>query len=790
VALALAAASGPPGRGADNVAGNLINFDNDGYWSWYMDERSVVDVANGKLLIGSVSGSLVRYPTGRPTGSVDVVTFDLATANRTRSQLSDIDEDDHNAPGIFILPDGRYIAMYSNHGNASMGDYLSRYRISANQGATWSPEQSFNWQTVTGWNTAPNANNRVSYHNLYYLAGDNDGAGRLYNFSRGTHQSANALTFNPTSNVWTWGGQLTESATGGYSTGYVKYASNNQDKIYFISTETHPRNYNNNIYAGYISDGTSYDMNGNVVDANLFNNDDTGGAGSVPDITSFTRIFQADPAGPTDAPVHSRAWTVDLNLGPDGNPYGLFTTRWKDDDPLGNGGGPYGENFEKDNNGFYHHTLWYAKYDGADWHVRPVARLGQMMYLAEEDYTGLGAIDPRDPNTIYVSTPLDPRIHGGDPPLTPGGPSATPSPTDYSWNPTYQVQDGPHEIYKGVTADHGQTWTWTPVTQNSAVDNFRPIIPTWDANNTAVVWFRGTYTTAHNADTAVVGIIDRANERLAPIHYVDASTGNTTRASGTGDWDSGPGASEAGASATDNLWHWRTGTGNGDDVLASGATNTTTTENAPTLKTTLSGLADGVYDVFAFFWANPAQDWRLQAGFAANDLSLFRDNGAQQAELVHFDPADPAVALTGASSSALYRAYVGRREVIGGAAIDVFIDDFVTSTGAGGVAGANRTWYDGLGYALVTTSTPGDFDGDGVVDGDDLVQWQGDFGVNGDSDADGDGDSDGADFLVWQRNRIPASPAASANTTVPEPRAALLALAATILGWRVRGQIA
>src|SRR5262249_27045860 len=46
---------------------------------------------------------------------------------------------------------------------------------------------------------------------------------------------------------------------------------------------------------------------------------------------------------------------------------------------------------------------------------------------------------------------------------------------------------------------------------------------------------------------------------------------------------------------------------------------------------------------------------------------------------------------------------------------------------------------------------PGDFDEDGDVDHDDLVQWRGDFGANGDSDADEDGDSDGADFLIWQR---------------------------------------
>ena len=355
------AAYGSTAVAADNVAGNLINFDNDGFWSWYMDERVIVDPTNGKILIGSNSTSPVRYPTGRPTGSVDVFTYDIATGDRSKFQLSDIAEDDHNAPGLIILPNGKYLAMYSNHGNTGMGDYLSRYRISVNphDSSSWTAETSFDWQTVTGWNTAPNANNRVSYHNLYYLSADDNNNGRLYNFSRGTHQSANALIFNEGTNTWSWGGQLTESATGGYSTGYVKYASNEVDRIYFVSTETHPRNFNNSIYAGYISDGQTYDMDGNLVDANLFDNDDTGGAGAVPDISQFTKIFQADPDDPGDTPLYSSAWTVDLNVGPDGNPYGLFTARWKDDDPLGNGS-PYGDN-EKDNNGFYHHTLFYAQ---------------------------------------------------------------------------------------------------------------------------------------------------------------------------------------------------------------------------------------------------------------------------------------------------------------------------------------------------------------------------------------------------------------------------------------------
>jgi hypothetical protein len=72
---------------------------------------------------------------------------------------------------------------------------------------------------------------------------------------------------------------------------------------------------------------------------------------------------------------------------------------------------------------------------------------------------------------------------------------------------------------------------------------------------------------------------------------------------------------------------------------------------------------------------------------------------------------------------------------------------------------------------------PADFDEDDDVDGDDLAQWQGDFGANGLSDADDDGDSDGADFLAWQRQLGSGSAGASSSqAAVPEPGGVALAL--------------
>jgi hypothetical protein len=86
-------------------------------------------------------------------------------------------------------------------------------------------------------------------------------------------------------------------------------------------------------------------------------------------------------------------------------------------------------------------------------------------------------------------------------------------------------------------------------------------------------------------------------------------------------------------------------------------------------------------------------------------------------------------------------------------------------------------------------SVPGDFTGDGNVDGDDFAIWQMNFPTHelaelGDGDADGDGDVDGADFVVWQTN-FDGGPESS---PVPEPTGIMLACCGFITGlaWRRR----
>jgi hypothetical protein len=718
----------PPSLPSGIVNGNLIQFDGSGAWTWYSDERAVVDPNNGHVLVNSV-GFSPSYPSG---GGVDVVDFDPQTGRRVRTPLSTIQVDDHNNGALLVLPDGRYLAMYTNHGNnGGLGDEFSRWRRSINPGdsSSWTTEQTFNWfNAVPGANETGNADAaNASYHNLFYLSAED----QVYNISRSFGQLStngasqnmpNIMRYDTQSNTVEWAGQLLESEAQGYSA-YPKYASNGVDRIYFTTTETHPRNYNNSIYAGYIQNGQTFDMLGNTIDVNIFDNGTTaGGSGFVPDVTNFTVVQAADPLGAG----YNRLWTVDMNLDAAGDPMALYISRWN----------PDGSTSEGSTTNPIDHRLHFTRWNEqtGQWETNEVARMGNRLYrganMSEQDYTGNAALVPGDPSTIYISTPYDPR--------DPSGATFTTS----------------YEIYKGMTGDGGMNWSWSAITENSVVDNLRPIVPDPHGGDPTVLWFRGTYTTAQSINAAVVGIVDRGDEQIGLVNYVDAGALNTTRSTGAGLGATGPNSS---AGANDNLWHERTGVGNGGSVLASKESGT---ENAPMLKTTVEGVTDGVYDVFAYFWSDDDEDWRIMAGLEADNLIDFRRFGSQHAEADQFESIETVSANN--NDLLLYRAYLGRTEIIGGTPIEVFIDDWSTSIG-----GAIRTWYDGVGYALVSDAgIPGDFDGDGDVDGRDFLAWQRDPTVG--------------DLDDWQANYGIIGSMSAGNIAVPEPATYLL-LAAALL---------
>lgn len=613
---------------ADKVEGDLIQFSDNGGWCWYQDERVVVDVRRGELAISALANK--AGVDGAPRdGDVDIIIFDLKTRQGRRHTLRDAllsygGGDDHNAAALLVRPSGGLLAVYTGHNN----NKISYHRIYDPARSAWGAEGSFDWNTQPG-----GADFQNSYSNLFFLSAEN----RIYNFSRGHQQSPNFALSSDQGATWTYGGQLTTfNQDVGYVNGYFKYASNGVDRIDFTATEHHPRDFNTSIYHGYIKDGKSYNSAGTVIDENVRDK-------QCPIPARFTKVFAAGTT--VEGAAMNKCWNIDVEVYPDGSVGALFKCRAGAGD--------------------LDHRFFVAFLRDGQWRTTYLGRAGAKLFSSEEDYTGLGALHPNDPSTIFISTPIDP-----------------------SSGRTL----GNHEIFQGRTANLGATWAWTAITEESSRDNFRPSVPAWDKDHTALVWYRGTMTRSQLYDGAMVGLLMEAEPNPGRKVYVDAAAANTTLASGGALDATGPSTTMG---AADGKWHWRSGYGNGGSLLASAESGG---EDAPALRTR-TAVAAGVYDVWANFWADPAADWRIRAGLTENGMQVFRQKACEKVDGTEFASA-PALA---ASNLFLYQAYLGRVEVSAGGNLDVMVDDYAIETGTPGTRIGNtaRTWYDGLSYAPV-----------------------------------------------------------------------------------------
>lgn len=619
----------------DIVNGSLIQFNDNGLWCWFQDERSVVDVVNGKLILGSAANTNGFGGQSR-SGLNEAVIVDLQTRLLKRYELAKLSNDDHNAPAFLIRPDGKYITMYSDH----YDKYKNRYRIF--DGVSWTPEQAFDWTKRPG-----GTDYTIAYNNLYYLSAEN----RMYNFSRANHRSPNFIVSDDQGDTWIFGGQLTTNLSNSYNKGYYKYWSNGIDRIDFIFTEQHPRDTLTSIYHGYIKNGKVFNSDGILIDNDIF--DTT----YIPAYWNFTKVFSNGTKIGNN--TFYRCWQSDLVRYNDGTIAAIITARMNQYESFG----------YPDNNVNPEHAFIYCRYDGHKWSYTFLTKAGLKFYASEADYVGLGALSPDDPNTIYISTPYDPR--------------------------DTTIKLNVREIFKGVTADNGITWSWTPITQNSTRDNIRPIVPLWDKDNIALLWCRGSYTSAQNYDAAVVGIIENKKEKLSKKTYVDASVENTFLADGSPVVITGP---DSNPGTTDNKWHLRTGYGNNNTIFTSSELNG---ENAPTLKTQVTVSKFGNYDVWVNFWANPSADWRIKAGLSLDNMQTYRHMASQSV-----DENDYGISLiTNKENYFLYQAYLGRIELKDNLSFYVYVDDNSIKTGTTNTLTGDltRTWYDGISYAKIVS---------------------------------------------------------------------------------------
>ncbi|MGO1481980.1 MAG: sugar phosphate isomerase/epimerase family protein [Brachybacterium sp.] len=461
------AASAPTGARTAVISRN-------GGWCWFQDERALVDPATGTLLLGAVASAGGREGERRG-GDIDlhVVGLDrLGEPDSARTVVlhAGLESDDHDNPALWRRADGRWVAVYSRH----KSDDLTRWRISEGTDPTvWGEERSFDWTTLFD---TPEQMRRlgggrgVTYQNVHQL----DGV--LHCFVRAINDDPCYLVSHDDGETWEFGGRLLAREKIGYVNGYARYASGTHlgtdDRLDLIITEHHPRDYATSIWHGYLSGGHLHRADGTRVGELGRGLEQT-----APRAEDLTCVLASGSTW--GGAVMSHAWTTDLRRFADGTLVALMTARA--DDTLGT------DTDRRQIDPIDHRFLWAVLAPGqSEWQVRHLAYAGPQLLPHEEDYTGLGTIDPGDPDALWISTVVDPR-DGTELPV--------------------------HEIFHGRTGDAGESWTWTPVTEGSATANFRPIAVPGDPSREVLAWYRGTMQSSQAYDTEVlVRVAERRRE--------------------------------------------------------------------------------------------------------------------------------------------------------------------------------------------------------------------------------------------------------------------------------------
>ncbi len=379
----------------------------------------------------------------RRRGNVEVVTHDVRKGTTTREVLHHRLQRDDHASPAFLVREDGRLLALYTKHG---NDNAVRHRLGEPGGVCWGEERVF----------VPSEPSRVTYSNPILLASENDGRGRLYNFFRGHDDSFKPswMTSDDGGDTWRARGIWIDFPAPRRHRPYVKYTSDGRDEIHFAFTEGHPRDHDNSVYHAFYRDGAFYRSDG-------------AHAGAVRDgpmtPEMATRVFRGD--------ADNVAWTSDLHLDESGHPTLVYSVQ-RDSGGLRPGHPDAGRD----------HRYRYARWDGQRWLDSEVARGGSRLYPGEDDYTGNICIDPDDVAVVYFSTNVDPRTGAA-------------------------TAGDRHEIWRGVTADRGRTWSLAPVTRESRVDNLRPIVPASDGRYGALLWLRGRYESYASWDLQVVGVL-------------------------------------------------------------------------------------------------------------------------------------------------------------------------------------------------------------------------------------------------------------------------------------------
>lgn len=402
------------------------NVSSEGAWCWFADPRAT----HYENENGTINMSYIGYIDVH--GNIKATQYNWLTGEKQDVLVrSYFQPDDHNNPTFLVLPDERVLIIYSRHTDEA----AFYYRVSLKPGDITQLGEEKRLATA----------NNTTYPSPFIMSDDPT---HWYLCWRGInwHPTIARLTM-PDENddcKFDWGPyqMVNSNVSSGGIRPYAKYCSNGKDKIYFSFTSTHPDNecpnWLNfavvNINGG--NDPTLHDIAGNKLST----------ISSGPYNVYKTNDFKNQhPEVIVDAPSNHRAWVWQVVLDKNDCPC-IACVRITNDKSQ--------------------HEYFYARWTGSKWTQTDVCDGGGKFHPSntERCYSGGEAIDPANPNIMYVS------------------------------RPTQGTYGNIHEIWKYTINDNGTVDGCEQITKNSQKGNVRPYILNNSENSPLrLAWMNGDY---------------------------------------------------------------------------------------------------------------------------------------------------------------------------------------------------------------------------------------------------------------------------------------------------------
>ena len=344
---------------------------NEGAWCWFADPRAT-HYANES---GTINATYIGYIDVH--GNVKAMQMDYITGLQSEVLVrSYFQPDDHNNPTFLVLPDERILIIYSRHTD----EPAFYYRVSKYPGDI----------RILGEEKCIKTSHNTTYPSPFLMSDDPE---HFYLCWRGLnwHPTIARLTL-PDENddvKIAWGPHQIVQSTGARP--YSKYYSNGKDKLYVTYTTGHPDNEQPNwVYFNVINLNATPDANNKVSIAPTLE-DIKGNKLSVIADSRFkvekTDAYKSSyPYTLVDAPSNYRDWVWQIACDKEGLPIIAMVriTGGKDQ-----------------------HQYYYAKWTGSAWRLTDLANGGGRFHSSNTEYcySGGEAIDPENPNIIYLSIP-------------------------------------------------------------------------------------------------------------------------------------------------------------------------------------------------------------------------------------------------------------------------------------------------------------------------------------------------------------------------------------------------